>query len=351
MCYTNNNTFAYRKKSNKIKTNYVGLKQNISKFLIIGLSIFIIVVWIFMPQYAGKFKTIFSLSDVSFTTSNDNTVYQTGTIGRIIKTLFSMCFQILRILLPAYFIREFYKKGSNLKLVSTILIISCLLQFLFLTSTFAEAIVSCLAIILYYLHLFPEKRKKVFIFIAICTIGIMLIYFSVRYFVKTETSMYNKSDGPVVYIAQIINAYFSGVDNVAAIFNVDESVKTETFKAGLLGAIPFNSTLFGDKGNKLQYFYNEYNNSYGQIPPTIGAGYYYFGMLFAPIISALFVKLSLIYYDKAQKNEKSIQYIALVFCSIVFSLGIGMYSPSITLAWFFGWGIPMLIITLFSSDK
>lgn len=44
--------------------------------------------------------------------------------------------------------------------------------------------------------------------------------------------------------------------------------------------------------------------AYGQIPPTIGAGYYYFGFILAPIISILFVKLSLVYYDKAQKINK-----------------------------------------------
>ena len=341
----------YLKKINKIKVAHFIVKGDISKFLIIGLSVFIIIVYIFIPQYATNFKTIFNLSDVNFTIAETNVTYQIGTVGRIIKTLFSMSFQIFRILLPAYIIRKLDKKNSNSKLILVTLVIACLMQFLFLTSTFAEAIVACLAIILYYTHLFPEKKKKMFTFVIICTIGIMILYFSVRYFVKIDTSLYNKSNGPILYMTQIISAYFTGVDNVAAIFNVEKSFKSEAFKAGLVGAIPFNSTLFGNRGNKLQYFYNNYNGAYGQIPPTIGAGYYYFGIFLSPIISMLFVKLSLIYYDKAQKIDKSIKYIAEIFCSIIFALGTVMYSPSITLAWFFGWGVPMLILSSFTGEK
>lgn len=304
----------------------------------------------FMPQYAESFKTILNLSDAEFTIAGDSIVYQIGTIGRIIKTLFSMSFQIIRILLPAYVIRAVCKKNASPKLAFAVLIVFCLLQFFFLTSTFAEAIVACLAIILYYLHLFPSKKKKIIMLIGISTIGIMIVYFAVRYFSK-NSSIYDKSSGPILYMAQIISAYFTGPDNVAAIFNVDKSFGKEAFKAGIIGAIPFNSTLFGDRGNKLQYYYNIYNRAYGQIPPTIGAGYYYFGFILAPIISILFVKLSLVYYDKAQKINKSIKYISEIFCSITFALGTVMYSPSITLAWFFSWGIPMLILTSFTGEK
>ena len=326
------------------------IKENISKFLIIGLSAYIIIVYCFMPQYAESFKTILNLSDADFTIAGDSIVYQIGTIGRIIKTLFSMSFQIIRILLPAYIIRSVCKKNASPKLAFAVLIVFCLLQFFFLTSTFAEAIVACLAIILYYLHLFPSKKKKIIMLIGISTIGIMIVYFAVRYFSK-NSSIYDKSSGPILYMAQIISAYFTGPDNVAAIFNVDKSFGKEAFKAGIIGAIPFNSTLFGDRGNKLQYYYNIYNRAYGQIPPTIGAGYYYFGFILAPIISILFVKLSLVYYDKAQKINKSIKYISEIFCSITFALGTVMYSPSITLAWFFSWGIPMLILTSFTGEK
>ena len=341
---------SHRKNNDKIKVKYINIKENISKFLIIGLSAYIIIVYCFMPQYAESFKTILNLSDADFTIAGDSIVYQIGTIGRIIKTLFSMSFQIIRILLPAYIIRSVCKKNASPKLAFAVLIVFCLLQFFFLTSTFAEAIVACLAIILYYLHLFPSKKKKIIMLIGISTIGIMIVYFAVRYFSK-NSSIYDKSSGPILYMAQIISAYFTGPDNVAAIFNVDKSFGKEAFKAGIIGAIPFNSTLFGDRGNKLQYYYNIYNRAYGQIPPTIGAGYYYFGVILAPIISILFVKLSLVYYDKAQKINKSIKYISEIFCSITFALGTVMYSPSITLAWFFSWGIPMLILTSFTGEK
>ena len=101
---------SHRKNNDKIKVKYINIKENISKFLIIGLSAYIIIVYCFMPQYAESFKTILNLSDADFTIAGDSIVYQIGTIGRIIKTLFSMSFQIIRILLPAYIIRSVCKK-------------------------------------------------------------------------------------------------------------------------------------------------------------------------------------------------------------------------------------------------
>ena len=161
--------------------------------------------------------------------------------------------------------------------------------------------------------------------------------------------MYSKKNGAIGYATQIINAYFTGVDNVAAMFNVPSGYESESFCAGVLGAIPFNSTLFGNHGNKLQHYFNVFNNAYGQIPPTIGAGYYYFGTIISPIISGLFVLMSMKYYKAANKEDASLKYVAHIFCSIVFALGTVMYSPSITLAWYFSWGIPLLIITYFTG--
>lgn len=179
----------------------------------------------------------------------------------------------------------------------------------------------------------------------------LVLYFVVRYFVNTTVGLYSKDNGAMSYAAQIINAYFTGVDNVAAIFNIPSGHESEAFRVGVLGAIPFNSTLFGNRGNKLQYFYNLYNSSYGQIPPTIGTGYYYFGTILSPVITGLFVILSMRYYKKAENMEASLRYVAVVFCSIVFALGTVMYSPSITLSWYFSWGIPMLLLTLFTGEN
>lgn len=334
-----------RHRKNRITSWYVPI--NITACIIIILALIILCITFVFPQYAINFKTIFKLSDAGFTLADESVGYTTGTIGRVIKTLYSMGFQILRVLFPAYIIHKLYKRNPENKWITFFLIVFCILQFMFLTSTFAEAIISCLAIILYYIVLYPKKKKNAFIFLCISTIGMVFLYFVVRYFVNTTTGLYHKDSGPIIYAAQIINAYFTGIDNVAATFNILDGNQGEAFSSDVIGAIPFNSTLFGGHGNKLQYFFNKSNHSYGQIPPTIGAGYYYFGTVLSPIISMLFVYMSLRYYEKSLKCDTSLKYIALIFSSMIFALGTVMYSPAITLSWYLGWGIPLIIITTF----
>lgn len=343
--------YGHKKASTHWKAIRITSDFDISKILIVFLALYVLGIAFLMPQYSETFKTIFMLAEEDFTVaSTDGAEYSVGTIGRIIKTLFSMSVQLFRILFPAFLIRLCYEHNQKSKLCTLILVVSCVLQFMFLTSTFAEAIVSCLSLVLFYTKLFPKRKKGIFLFLAISTVGMAILYFVVRYFVN-NTGLYSRNNGAMAYTAQIINAYFTGVDNVAAIYNISPGHAGESLRAGILGAIPFNSTLFGKRGNKLQFYYNQYNNSYGQIPPTVGTGYYYFGTIFAPVITALFVFLSMRYYKKAEKMDPSLHYVAVVFCCVVFALGTVMYSPAITLAWYFGWGIPMLILTLFDGKK
>jgi hypothetical protein len=333
------------------KKTFKNSAVDISKGLIIFLALYIVIVSFALPNYKENFKSILSLGDANFTVASERLEYSIGTFGRIIKTLYSIGFQLFRVLFPAYIINREYNHDNYSKKSNYLLLACCTLQFLFLTSTFAEAIVACLAIILYYLSLYPERKKKTYAILGASTFGMVLIYFSVRYFVNTSVGLYYKDNGVATYAGQIINAYFTGVDNVAAIFNIPSGHQVEAFKSGIIGAIPFNSTLFGVRGNKLQYFYNSANMSYGQIPPTIGAGYYYFGPILSPIITAIFVVMSMHYNLQSKRVGKSLRQISYNFCSIVFALGTVMYSPSITLAWYLSWGIPMVIITMFTNPK
>lgn len=340
--------YEHWKKTKKIRLPNITSRVDIGKIVIGFITIYVFAIAVFLPQYSADFKTVFELDNADFSVANVGAEYGVGTIGRVLKTLFSMFVQLFRVLFPAFLICQVFEHNMNSNIASCILVIGCFLQFMFLTSTFAEAIVSCLSIVLLYTKLYPHKLRMTFLFLGISTFGMVVLYFAVRYFVNGTSSLYSKGNGAIGYTAQIINAYFTGVDNVAAMFNVPSGYENESFWAGVLGAIPFNSTLFGNRGNKLQYYYNMYNNAYGQIPPTIGAGYYYFGVFLSPMISGLFVLLSMRYYRKANEVGTSLKYVGYIFCSSVFALGTVMYSPSITLAWYFSWGIPMLLITYFT---
>lgn len=344
--------FFYEHTRHRIREDKVHFTSfDVCKVAVLCLGVYIAVIAIAFPDYTTPFRTILELDEVDFATSSRLEVLQIGSIGRILRTLFSLAVQLFRVLFPAYWIRVCYQRNAG-RVATLVMVLGCVLQFFFLTSTFAEAVITSLALIMYYLQLYPTKRRTTFGFLVLSTVGIIVLYFGVRFFVKgIGGGQYVKDEGFLAYSRQILNAYFGGVDNVAAIFNVPDGYEIEAMRAGLLGAIPFNSTLFGDIGNKLQHFYNEFNVSSGQIPPTIGSGYYFFGAALSPVLTMLFVYLSLRLHDVAKQRGASMRYVSTVFCSIAFALSAGMYSPDITLQWVVSWGVIMLIITRFTAKE
>lgn len=332
------------------KRRNVSTSIDISKRLLWGIGLYLLVVFLFARQYTPVFKMILQLGDNDFTVASKHNL-SVGSIGRAVRTLYGMFFKIFRILCPAYCIIQAYLRKPDAKLATIVLIVGCVFQLFFISDTFAEVIIVCLVLILLYLKCYPERTRSMMALMAGSTVGMLVIYFIVRYNVRNFVSLYTRDTGFLVYITEIINAYFTGVDNVAAIFRIPSGFQWSAMRAEILGAIPFNTTLFGDIGNKLQYYYNSYTNAYGQIPPTIGVGYYYFGPVFAPIITVAFTWISLRYSDKARYEKITLRYAVDLFSSIVFALGLVMYSPAIVLQWFFCWIVPMLIITRFTGER
>ncbi len=321
-------------------------KYNFFPIVLLCMTGFVVAVYIFLPEVQASFKTLLMLDEVDFTSSGYSaSINQVGTMRRIIATLFSVAFDIIRILLPAHFLVRAKEKG---KAGIFILFASVIMQFAFITSTFAQSIVAALTIVLLFGYLYPQKKKFLILMIGITTIGVITLYFLVRYTVGS--SMYAKNANLISYIAKTVSAYFTGIENVAGCFVVKKGHEFETVIADVIGTIPFNSTIFrGFQGDKFQTYFNGANHSYGQIPPAIGSGYYQFGWLFSPIYVVLMLKLSMYYYDRAQKDKNPLKYAVNIFCCIVFALGLVMYNESIAFSWYFGWGIFMFFALKFTN--
>ena len=184
--------------------------------------------------------------------------------------------------------------------------------------------------------------------ISITTVGIISLYFIVRY--SAGTSMYSNNTSLISYVARIVSAYFTGIENVAGCFRIEEGYEAETAISDFIGTIPFNSTFFGGwEGDKFQTYFNNANRSYGQISPAIGSGYYQFGWILSPIYVVIMLKLSMFHCDKAQKDKNSWRYAVNIFCCIVLALGLVMYNESIAFSWYFGWGIFMFLVLKFTN--
>ena len=317
--------------------------------IILGISFFVFIIAVFFPELGANFKTILQLAEEDFTIG-ETVDFELGTIGRIVHTLFVFLVQIIRVLLPAFLMYYVYKRKPEGSYVKFLMLLFCVLQFFFLTSTFAEAIVSSIVLVLFYMNLYPNRVKKSLVLLMAGSVGVICLFFVVRFFARPSDSLYG-TESPIAYMATIINAYFTGVDNVSAALNVPNGLKWETIRAELLGAVPFNSTLFGNVGNKFQHYFNSTNLSYGQIPPTIGMGCYYFGIVFAPVLSILSVIASQVFFKAAERNKGTMNFVSMIFCSIVFALGTVMYSYAISLQWFLSWGIFLIIITKLTTNS
>ena len=91
-------------------------------------------------------------------------------------------------------------------------------------------------------------------------------------------------------------------------------------------------------------FFNSANSTYGQIPTTIGSGYYYFGFLLAPIYSVIFTIMAYKMGVKLNQTSNLISKTRYLFLIITFAMGIIMYNIQITLTIIFSTAVPMYII-------
>ena len=329
-----------------------GVHYNIAifKILVPFLLLLALISIVAFPQLRSNYKTILTLNVREFT--SDTSIELSGGFAvRVVDTLFSLNIQLLRIVLPTYVLYTLSVKYRESKIIHVTVLIFTILQFMVLSSTFAEALVADLVFVYFYFQLYPERKARTLLILGASTLGMIIVFFSVRYTVSNGGYL-SRTNGKIYYYSQVLNSYFQGIDNISACLNIPSGYRIEGMLGAIIKAIPFNTTIFGNTGlNRLTIYFNQFNNTKGQIIPTIGAGYYCFGTLLAPIYSVIFTYYALKYEDRARQNKDNINFISYFFLAVVFSLGVGAKSPSITLRWLLSWGSFLLIITSLSSKK
>lgn len=332
-------------KSTEIHYNYTFFR-----IVIPILVIFAIAATIAYPQLWENYKTILTLDVLEFT-SVTSVELSGGFFVRVIDTLFTLDIRLLRILLPTHILYEMSRQKHDTILIHITVLLFTVLQFMVLSSTFAEAIVADFVFVYFYLQLYPERRRPTLLILTISTFGMILVFFVVRYTVENGGYL-SRTDGVLYYFSQVLNSYFEGIDNVSATMNIPRGYEFEGVLASIIRAIPFNSTIFGNtEMNMLTLYYNEFNDTDGQIIPTIGAGYYCLGSVLAPLFSVLFTYYAIKYDDKARNNKNNLMFVSYFFCAVVCGLGVGAKSPSITLRWLLSWGFFLVLITCLSSKQ
>ena len=341
----------------RIRINYDNIEVNavfdskMYKYVVL-MFLFCVVMLASSPVLLDNYMTIFDLNQEEFTHAGRVDEAALGSVVRIMRSLYSVVFNVARILVPIYVVGACEKRISSNFFLFCIVMLFVFLQFMMITATFAESIVSALVVLLAVIKIRPSLGNRIVKLSPFAVAGIILTYFFVRYQVSQVSghSQY-MGNNTLEYICGTVSAYFTGIDNVAAALNLPKDEVFSHFISSLQITIPFNTTIFGKAGESLPALYNLSNGVLGQIPATVGNGYYYFGYLFAPIFSVLFAYYGIQFGIMSLATESYWRYICYSFIGIVLALGIGMYNEVIALGWINGWGMPMLFLVWLSERK
>jgi hypothetical protein len=318
------------------------------KTIIVCILLFDIAVFIFIPESRRLYTDIFkAMQQTDYEIFYIDDVISRGSLKRACVTLYLMIMEFVRIFVPAYFIISIRKKSGE-KLIGIIQSIPFILvQFLLVSNTQANSILCSLVLMLLIAKLYPSWSAKIYRFSLMSGILFVVCYFAFKH--KMPSSLYG---GMTMgeRASQLANAYFSGPDNIAAVFNVTTKDKWAPFFYTLISSIPFNGTIFGIKGSNFSSLYNYYNGSLFQIAPCIGESYFYFGAVLSPIVPGFFVNLAIRCGRRIQMKINLWKYVTYVYFILLLAISPVMYNGAIFLKTFMETILPMMILSNLSDD-
>ncbi len=345
--------FLHTKNSNKsmllgenLNKYPVKKQQKIYRNLLFLLLVILLICFVVTPELMLGYRNILSMMDPKFSSVEDAYLvekYGTTFVAKLTLVMGQYLMRIIPVFLPAYFMVVLAKKKDSQisKLISLIL---CAFPLFFIGGTIAKSIIYVVCLFFLYTYLYPSKRntQRILVLFAIMAIFVLLYWLLRRIATVGDGNLsdFFKS------LSQPFSAYFSGVNVVSGVFNLPKEPEymLRYFFFDTIGSIPFSNTIFGIEGQRIQGFFNEYNKTVGQIPPTIGMGYYYLGVFFAPTFSILFTIVSFNCAKKLNTEMNPFIRIRLLLTVFYFSMGIIMYSIEIIFTNFFSILLPMWII-------
>jgi len=334
---------------NKRSTKNIKYIASLGKvyFMFIILSLMMAIIFcIITPGLKECFRTIFHIGDKTFSSIENSYIidkYSTNMVTKFSMVTGNYLIKVLVILIPSVLIIQLRKLKFNLftKIIS---IIICLVPFFFVDGAIARSLIYVITLFMLRSYVFVDKSNsnisKNFILLLIIGSVFVIIYWTIRFNVST-------SKGNVwEYMSVKISSYFSSVNIVSGTFNLPRTIeyRWRYFVYDYIKTIPYGNTLFPTNHQSIQFFFNGYNCSSGQIIPTIGASYYYFGFLLAPIYSIVFTIVAYISSIKMQFERDLLPKTRLILTIFYFSMGIVMYNIEITMISFFSIIIPLYLL-------
>lgn len=311
--------------------------------IVFFIIVFMIIVIARYPSALNMYTSLFGSE--TLVTESISSIADRGA-NRAFLTLFSLLFNIIRIIIPTYLCIEIKRRISNDLFALFLSLPIIIIQFVFIGGTAAYTIFCVFVNLFVLMRLYPRYKRGMLRITYILIMFSIIIFFLMK---LSYTVLY--TGGSWVSLSKMLQAYFPGVTNLQCVFKMVSDNKLSNLFYDIYYAIPFNTTLFGLTGVTSANVFNSSNSMRFQIIPCIGQSYYYVGFFFAPVLSSMFCYYS-VKTEFKTKNEKSIwMFMAKTLLWLYLAATPAMYNFHIFLVRFMDTIIPCLILAWFAKDQ
>jgi hypothetical protein len=277
--------------------------KNIHALLFV-LSIFCLAIVVYVPEIVESYTWIFGQTEeIANVRYNIDEIAIRGTLKRALSSLFIFVFNLVRYLLPVYMLRIVYRRRSSSGFAYWVSFLICLSPFLVINESNIQPFFGLMINVIMMNKLYPERKKAT---LCLFLLGGGFLVAAVAFAKLVLLAKWQGTSG-TASLALTLNAYFPGVGNVAAAYNVSRSFLLGTFLSDLFSTIPFRNTLFPSfalQARTLTQLYNIANGTLGNIIPCISGAEYYVGPILAPLVPAFVLCMAVRMEVKGQTSRR-----------------------------------------------
>lgn len=322
------------------------------KMILVAVLVVLGVCIVYTPPLLKTYRTIFQIGDEFFTHYEDGMItnqYGTTFLSKLSLVTGQYLMRAVIVMIPASVIiacsnarKKFWKWFS---------LCFAAVPLFFIGGAIARSLIYCVVLLMLWNLLYNKEKfaKKTIILLFFAAVAVMAWWV-----LRSSVSQSGNSVSVWETYSKRFSAYFSGVNVVSGAFNMERTfdLRLRYFAYDFLSTFPYGNTIFGISHDTIQPFFNLMNQSSGQIPTTIGMGYYYFGALLSPIYSVIFAIVAFKASEKLMNpSTNPIRYLRLLLTVFQFSMGIIMYNIEITMTNFWTLLLPLYLIEKFSYIK
>ena len=244
-----------------------------------------------------------------------------GVLGVMVTALLYFFWYVQALVPPILLMRIVKKKSSTRTKIFKTYIVACVI-FMITTGTKAHSVECAVAFLILAYSVFGKKIEKSLKTIACIGVGVVFV----AIFVKSGLT------NSVSNISSVFASYFGGVQNLSAAiyaktnysgFGINNAVADVVNQIPIFGNRLRNIFNLGVTTNKL-FNTSISSENIGQIIPSIGQGYAYFGLIFAVTIPIIAAVIAIYFDEKAIKESNVIKKNVYLIAAIMMSRAVVM---------------------------